>query len=91
DSEKKVGQTGGTAGKTTTPAAPTTALYAKALDKPAETMKVKLDAPTLKLYSAALDEMDKKNNAAAIKLLNQVKEKFPGFEPAERNLKKLGA
>ena len=29
--------------------------------------------------------------AQAIKLLKQVTDKFPGFEPAERNLKKLGA
>ena len=54
-------------------------------------MKVQLDAKYLKIYSAALDEMDKKNNAEAIKLLKQVTAQFPGFEPAERNLKKLGA
>ena len=37
----------------------------------------------------ALDEMDKKNNAKAKELLSQVLKAFPGFEPAERNLKKL--
>ena len=42
-------------------------------------MKVKLDAPTLKIYSNALDEMDKKNNAQAIKLLKEVTSKFPGL------------
>jgi TolB-like protein len=84
-------QSGQPAAKTT-PAASTsnTELYAKGNAK-AETMKVKLDAANLKLYSKALDEMDKKNNAEAIKLLKQVKANFPGFEPVERNLAKLGA
>lgn len=67
-----------------------TDLYAKPVTK-TESMKVKLDAANLKLYSKALDEMDKKNNAEAIKLLKQVLANFSGFEPAERNLKKLGA
>lgn len=74
----------------TAPAASTTELYAKPVTNGAS-MKVKLDAPALKLYSQALDEMDKKNNAQAIKLLKQVLAQFNGFEPAERNLKKLGA
>ncbi len=68
----------------------TTELYAKAVTKP-EALKVKLDAANLKIYSKALDEMDRKNNAEAIKLLKQVKASFPGFEPADRNLAKLGA
>jgi TolB-like protein len=82
-------QSGSPAAKTA-PAASTTEMYAKAVTK-TESMKVKLDAPTLKIYSNALDEMDKKNNAQAIKLLKEVLTKFNGFEPAERNLKKLGA
>lgn len=65
--------------------------YAKALptnivDK---TMKTKLDAATMKLYSKALDEMDAKNKEKAADLLKQVKAKFPDFEPAQRNLDKL--
>jgi TolB-like protein len=52
---------------------------------------VKLDAKTLKTYSAALDEMDKKNNPKAIALFNDVLKAFPGFEPAINNLAKLGS
>jgi TolB-like protein len=61
---------------------------AKVVEK---TMKTKLDVATLKTYSNALDEMDKKNYAKAKELLKQVKDKYPEFEPAERNLKALGA
>lgn len=74
-----------------TPAAPTET-YAKA-QAPAvveKTMKVKLDVATMKTYSSALDEMDKKNNAQAKKLLTQVVAKYPDFEPAQRNLASLG-
>jgi TolB-like protein len=80
-------QSGSPATKSAAPAS-TTELYAKPVTK-TESMKVKLDAPTLKIYSNALDEMDKKNNAKAKELLGQVLKAFPGFEPAERNLKKL--
>lgn len=83
-------QTGSPAAKTTPAPAPTTEQYAKPVTK-TESMKVKLDAPTLKVYSTALEEMDKKNNAKAKELLTQVLKAFPGFEPAERNLKKLSA
>jgi TolB-like protein len=78
-------QSGGTAKAAGTTA---TELYAKPTAKPVNS--VKLDGATLKIYSSALDEMDKKNNAKAKELFNQVLVKFPGFEPAERNLKKLG-
>jgi TolB-like protein len=54
-------------------------------------MKVKLDAATMKVYSSALDEMDRKNNAAAAKLFKQVADKFPDFEPAADNLRRLSA
>ena len=54
-----------------------------------KTMKTKLDAAAMKLYSRALEEMDAKNNAKAAELLRQVKERFPDFEPAQRNLDKL--
>lgn len=69
---------------------PATEVYAKGSTSPGA-MKVKLDGAALKTYSTALDEMDKKNNARAITLLKDVLKQFPGFEPAERNLKKLGA
>src|SRR6185436_9805632 len=88
-------QTGTAAKGSTTKASPTvggsaTELFAKPTDNLAS-MKVELDARRLKIYSAALDEMDKKNNAEAIKLFKQVLKDFPGFKPAERNLQKLGA
>jgi TolB-like protein len=56
-----------------------------------KTMKARLDAATMKVYSRALEEMDAKNNAKAADLLRQVKSKFPDFEPAQRNLDKLAA
>ena len=69
--------------------APATVQYFKPLTNP-DAMKVKLDAPALKLYSQALNAVDAKDNAKAIALFKQVLDRFPGFEPAERNLKKLG-
>jgi hypothetical protein len=50
---------------------------------------VKLDAATLKIYSAALDEIDRKNKAKAKELLQQVLHKYDGWEPAQRELDKL--
>lgn len=52
-------------------------------------MKTKLDIATMRVYSNALDEIDRKNPEKAIKLLEQVLAKYPGFEPARRNLEKL--
>ena len=49
----------------------------------------KLDAATLKLYSSALDEIDRKNNAKAKDLLQQVLKKYDGWEPAQRQLEKI--
>ncbi len=54
-----------------------------------KTMKVKLDVSTMRTYSSALDEMDKKNNAKASTLLKQVIAKYPDFEPAQHNLDKI--
>jgi TolB-like protein len=54
-----------------------------------KTMKTKLDAATMRLYSRALDEIDAKNAAKATELLRQVVGKYPDFEPARRNLDKL--
>lgn len=54
-----------------------------------KSMKVKLDVATMKLYSTALDEADKKNNARAAELFKQVLAKYADFEPAQRQLDKL--
>jgi TolB-like protein len=65
--------------------------YAKVLPASVieKTMKTKLDAATMKLYSKALDEIDANNKEKAADLLRQVKAKSPDFEPAQRNLDKL--
>jgi len=65
--------------------------YAKVLPASVveKSMKTKLDAATMKLYSKALDEIDAKNKDKAIDLLKQVKSNSPDFEPAQRNLDKL--
>ncbi|HTE48089.1 MAG TPA: CsgG/HfaB family protein [Gemmatimonadaceae bacterium] len=93
---RKTGETGEAAKtsptQTGTPAASpaakaATETYAKPVSE--KSMKVKLDVATMKVYSNALDEMDKKNNAKAIELFKVVNAKFPDFEPASNNLRKL--
>lgn len=71
---------------------PNSETYARELPAPIvqKTMKTKLDAPTMKLYSRALDEIDANNKSKAAELLRQVVAKYPDFEPAQRNLAKLG-
>lgn len=56
----------------------------------ANARKTKLDAASLKLYSSALDEIDKKNIAKARTLLEQVYKANPTFEQAKAQLDKLG-
>ena len=85
---KTASATSKTASATSTP--PASVRYAKPTTNQ-DALTVKLDAPALKLYSQALNAMDAKDNAKAIALFKQVLDRFPGFEPAERNLKKLGA
>jgi len=65
--------------------------YAKVLPPTVveKTMKSKLDAAHMKMYSKALDEIDANNKDKAVDLLKQVKAMFPDFEPAQRNLEKL--
>jgi TolB-like protein len=63
--------------------------YAKAVTQPEKLKQTKLDVATMKIYSDALDEVDKKNNAKAITLFKQVLTKYQGFEPAQRQLDKL--
>ena len=67
------------------------AAQAETYAKPVSTKsaKTKLDVATMKLYSTALDEMDKKNNARAAELFKQVVAKFPDFEPAQNHLAEL--
>jgi TolB-like protein len=81
-------QSGGPASSSKTAQAET---FAKELPSSVveKTMKTKLDAATMKLYSKALDEIDAKNKDKAVDLLKQVKAKVPDFEPAQRNLDKL--
>ena len=83
-------QSGGPTSSSNTAQAET---YAKVLPASVveKTMKTKLDAATMKLYSKALDEIDAKNKDKAIDLLKQVKSNSPDFEPAQRNLDKLMA
>lgn len=67
-------------------------MYSKPVDRAVveKTMKTKVDVGTMKVYSTALDEMDRKNTAKAKELFNQVLAKYPDFEPARRNLNSLG-
>jgi len=88
DAKSGPAQSGGPSGASKSAQAETFAkvLPASVVEK---TMKTKLDAATMKLYSKALDEMDAKNTEKAVDLLKQVKAKSPDFEPAQRNLDKL--
>lgn len=52
-------------------------------------MKSKLDAATLRVYSNALDEADRKNASKAATLFREVLAKYPDFEPAKVKLEKL--
>jgi TolB-like protein len=90
DGGKSSTQSGGTAPSAAAKAAVAPENFAHASSKPEAMKTVKLDVATMKIYSNALDEMDKKNTAKAIALLSQVHDKFPEFEPAKRNLEKLG-
>lgn len=65
--------------------------YAKALTA-AEKKKLqsnKLDARSMLLYSRALDAQDHNEKAKAVALFQQVKAKFPNFEPAQKGLDAL--
>jgi TolB-like protein len=89
---RRVGDAGASAApvQSGTPAA-TKAPQVETFAKPVapKAMKTKLDIATMRLYSNALDEMDKKNAAKAAVLFKQVLAKFPDFEPAQKNLDKL--
>ncbi len=68
-------------------APPKVETFAKELPPQAKT--VKLDLATARVYSSALDEMDKKNPAKAAELFRQVVSKYPNFTPAKDNLDKV--
>jgi curli biogenesis system outer membrane secretion channel CsgG len=70
-------------------AAVATENYAKPAKNPEAVKATKLDMATMKIYSNALDEIDRKNNVKAETLLKQVVAKYPAFEPAQRNLDAL--
>jgi TolB-like protein len=72
---------------------PTTVEYAKALnqDERKKLESVKLDARTMLIYSRALDAKDRKENAKAKALAQQVKDKYPAFSPADELLKAVSA
>ena len=65
--------------------------YAKPLAKPEAIKTTKLDVAFMKIYSNALDELDRKNTVKARQLFQQVADKYPDFEPAQRNLRNLQA
>jgi TolB-like protein len=72
---------------------PTTVEYAKPLNQAEKTKleSVKLDARTMLIYSRALDAKDRKENAKAKALAQQVKDKYPAFAPADELLKAVSA
>jgi TolB-like protein len=75
------------------PAASNTVQYSKGLSQ-AEVKKlesVKLDARTMLIYSRALDAKDRKENAKAKQLAEQVVAKYPGFSPASELIKTVSA
>ena len=79
----------------TQPASSPTVTYAKALSaaeiKKLESPKAKLDARTMLIYSRALDAKDKKENAKAKQLADQVIAKYPDFTPAQDLAKSVSA
>lgn len=52
---------------------------------------VKLDARTMLIYSRALDAKDRKETARAKQLAQQVKDKYPDFQPAAQLLESLNS
>jgi len=70
-------------------AVPVTKVETFAKELPPQARSVKLDLATARVYSNALDEMDKKNSAKAAELFRQVVAKYPNFTPAKDNLEKV--
>ena len=76
-----------------TPAASNVQEYAKPLSRPEmeKIQKTKLDARTMLIYSRALDAKDRKENAKAKALAEQVAQKYPSFTPAQELIKAVSA
>jgi TolB-like protein len=76
-------------------AAPSTTVveYNKGLSKQEQEQlrSVKLDARTMLIYSRALDAKDRKETARAKQLAQQVKDKYPNFQPAAQLLESLNS
>ena len=70
-------------------AVPVTKVETFAKELPPQARSVKLDLATARIYSNALDEMDKRNPAKAAELFRQVVAKYPNFTPAKDNLEKV--
>lgn len=86
-------QLGGVVGQASSPGAsgtPAVEQFAKTLppEKLEATRKVKLDWPTAKIYSNALDALDAKDKNKAAALFQQVLDKYKDFAPAADGLAK---
>jgi len=86
------GTSGGTSALAGTPvprgaARPAAETFARPVSAP---VHARLDAATLKLYSNALDAMDRHESHKAAELFRQVVAKFPAFAPAQDKLKVIG-
>jgi TolB-like protein len=84
---KQSGTPASSKGSATTSKPATVETFAKRVSD--KSMQVKLDLQTVKVYSSAIEEMDRKNNTKAIELFKQVLNKYPEFEPASDKLSKL--
>lgn len=87
----KVAQAGAADAKHAKPATEASAQQVETFAKPMTpaTRKVKLDIATMRIYSNALDQLDRKNTARAVELFKQVQAKAPNFAPASEYLQKL--
>ena len=87
----KVAQAGAASAKHARPATDVSAQRVETFAKPMApaTRKVKLDVATMRIYSNALDQLDRKNTARAVELFKQVQAKAPNFAPASDYLQKL--
>jgi len=87
----KVAQAGAAGAKHAKAAADVSAQQVETFAKPMApaARKVRLDVATMRIYSNALDQLDRKNTAKAVELFKQVQAKAPNFTPASEYLQKL--
>jgi TolB-like protein len=97
--ERRMGDAGGTGGTSALAGAPAQSgapavhhAEVETFAKPMSTapIRTRLDAATLKLYSNALDAMDRHEQRRAAELFRQVVAKFPAFAPAQDKLRAMG-